>query len=204
MDLKPLYKTASRDLIILTAEVTRLQLTISHFRNAAVLSEVRVEPEVKTMQSKPDTQKHDTTLTKLLSKATGVFSESEIPARKRLVNPASLQPPKIVEQKIPGPKIEKENVVDFEKIKRAAAQARGKKFPGPQMDLQTPKLVKWAQRRIVTDEAPQIGDAVNAFIIDLATAVEKEIGNDQSKRMLETVSLLYWAINGKLLTFWKT
>jgi hypothetical protein len=167
-----------------------------------------VEPvittEVKAVEHKPSTQRHDATLNKLLNKATGVITESEIPARKRLVTPASLQPPKIVEQKFPGPKVEKENVVDFEKIKRAAAQARGKKFPGPQIDLQTPRLIKWAQRRIVTEEAPQIGDAVNAFIIDFACSADKEIDNDHSKNMLEIVSLLNWAVNGKLLTFWKT
>ena len=207
MDLKPLYTTASRDLIILTAEVTRLQLTISHFRQAAISSEAPtplpiLEPVPKREEKK--TIPADDTLSKLLSKATGVFSQSEIPLRKRIIDPATLKVPKATAPKLVEPKSEKENL-DFEKIKRAAAQARGKIFPvREKVDMQTPRLVKWAKRRVITEEAPQISETINSLIINLAASAEDRIQHDTSKSVLEIVSLLHWAIHGKLLTFWET
>jgi hypothetical protein len=224
MDLKQLYTAASRDLIVLTSEVARLQLTISHFQQAEIaMSELAKPCPIVTVASiKPaiiaqsKAKAPDEVLNKLLSKASGVFSQSEIPLRKRLVDPAKIAPPKPAEPVIPKPApvimktpedLHAATCAEFEKVKRAANNARSKIFPeNNSLDrLKTTKLGRWADRRVASEQAPEITDhAVNTHILELVKHIKQRIEQgDTAPVVLETLSLINWAVNGHLLTFWR-
>jgi hypothetical protein len=71
--------------------------------------------------------------------------------------------------------------------------------------LKTPKLVSWAERRVVTDEAPEVSDvAVNQQFATLVASVKRKIDqNEISEEVLQQLSLIHWELRGKLLTFWQ-
>jgi hypothetical protein len=94
---------------------------------------------------------------------------------------------------------------EFEKVKRAASQARSKVYPFIGVTPMSGKLSRWAEKRLASDQAPEITDSsVNQLLRNLANQVKLKLDTEGvTKESLEIVSFLNWAVNGKLLTFWR-
>ena len=215
MDLRPIYTMASRDIIVLTSEVARLDMTISHFKRAEIQSvrthivPVHVEPvEVQVTRMKDS----DRVLQGLLDKATKIVSE--IPPRRRTVAPMPKKQP-VERDKVAADRVTSGmGSLDYEKVKKAAHQARVKAIPQSDKPRLVDKLrgdrklVKWAERRVVNEKAPEVTDiGVNSRIVDLAVSTRDYIESNESsvieEDVLRVVSLLNWVLDGHLLTFWQ-
>jgi len=220
MDIKPLFLTTSRDLIVLTSEVARMQATIAHFRQAEISMDQQptpasVAPTPPKIASPMKSKSTDNALERILSKASGAVSQSEIPTKKRTIDPATLILPSPISSKTPASEPTKLKTpedlhaaacTEFDKVKRATAQARRKIFEEDFSAIDKLRTrADWASQRIQLKEAPEINDEkVVALMARLATEIDKSLDNNSiTESQLESVSMLSWATDSGLLTFWR-